>query len=231
MQSGRGNASLKNARRGGLSERAYEHLKEMLVTGTVTDEQWFPIDEIATQLGTSRQPVMDALRRLSIEGFVEIVPQVGCRPRRPEINEVRDFFRLFAEGEAIIAELAAARADPTAIMTMRLISAQIGALADQPEDLADVGVFYRTLNRQLHAEMRRAASSSSVAEIVEKLGDRSDFYIASSKGKVFAPNLRIAHAEHEEIIDAIAARNSRKAGQAMRRHITATEQRLEESFR
>lgn len=227
----RGNNALKNSRRGGLSERAYDHLKEMLVTGTVTDQQWFPIDDIAAQLDMSRQPVMDALRRLSIEGFVEIVPQVGCRPRRPEINEIRDFFRLFAEGEAIIAELAAERAEPNVILTMRLISAQIGALSDQPLDVGGAADLYRTLNRQLHAEMRRAAHSASVAEIVESLGDRSDFYIACFKDKVFAPNLKIAHAEHEEIIEAIAAHNGRKARAAMKKHITATEQRLEDSFR
>lgn len=227
----RGNTALKNSRRGGLTERAYEHLKEMLVTGTVTDQQWFPIDDIAAELDMSRQPVMDALRRLSIEGFVEIVPQVGCRPRRPEINEIRDFFRLFAEGEAIIAELAAERAEPNVILTMRLISAQIGALSNQPQDMGGIADLYRTLNRQFHAEMRRAAHSASVAEIVESLGDRSDFYIACFKDKVFAPNLKFAHAEHEEIIDAIAAHNGRRARAAMKKHITATEKRLEDSFR
>src|SRR3546814_9951868 len=119
---------------------------------------------------------MDALRRLSIEGFVEIVPQVGFRPRRPEINEIRDFFRRFAEGEAIVAELAAERAEPNVVLTLRLISAQIGALAGQPEEIGGRADLYRTLNRQLHAEMRRAAHSPALAEIVESLGDRSDFY-------------------------------------------------------
>jgi len=227
----RGKMTLKNSRRGGLAERAYDHLKQMLVTGIVTDQQWFPIDEIAAELDTSRQPVMDALRRLSIEGFVEIVPQVGCRPRRPQINEIRDFFRLFAEGEAIIAELAAERADPNVVLTLRLISAQIGALSQQPDEVSGRSDLYRSLNRQLHAEMRRAAHSPALAEIVESLGDRSDFYIACFKDKVFAPNLKIAHAEHEEIIEAIAAGNGRKARGAMKKHITATEQRLEESLR
>src|SRR3546814_11189711 len=93
---------------------------------------------------------MDALRRLSIEGFVEIVPQVGCRPRRPEINEIRDFFRLFAEGEAIVAELAAERAEPNVVLTLRLISAQIGALAGQTEDIGGRDDLNRTLQRTPH---------------------------------------------------------------------------------
>jgi DNA-binding GntR family transcriptional regulator len=221
---------LMNSRRGGLAERAYDHIKKMLVTGEVTRRDWFPIDAIAATLKTSRQPVMDALRRLSTEGFVEIVPQVGCRPRNPDISEIRDFYRLFAEGEAIIAELAAARAAPENILALRLISSQINALAGTVGELGNKANAYRSLNRQLHSEIRRAAQSPSLAEIVESLGDRSDFYIAFFRNKVFALNLKVAHAEHEEVIEAIAARDPRKARMAMKRHIRATEKRLEENF-
>lgn len=219
-----------NSRRGGLAERAYDHIKKMLVTGEVTRSDWFPIDAIAATLKTSRQPVMDALRRLSTEGFVDIVPQVGCRPRNPDISEIRDFYRLFAEGESIIAELAAARANPENVLALRLISSQISALADQLGDLDNMADAYRSLNRQLHSEIRRAARSPSLAEIVESLGDRSDFYIAFFRNKVFALNLKVAHAEHEEVIAAIVARDPRKARVAMKRHIRATEKRLEENF-
>ena len=221
----------KGTRRGGLAERAYDHIKQLLVSGEITSQQWFMVDEIAEGLGTSRQPVMDALRRLSIEGFVEIVPQVGCRPRQPDISEIRDFFRFFAEGEALIAELAATRADPTTVLTLRLISAQIGALARQGNGVDKKADMYRTLNRQLHGEMRKAAQSPALSEIVESLGDRSDFYIAYFKEKVFSPNLETAHVEHEQIIDAIAEGNAREARNAMKRHISATERRLESSLR
>jgi DNA-binding GntR family transcriptional regulator len=221
---------LTSSRRGGLAERAYEHIKRMLVTGEVTRSEWFAIDSIAARLKTSRQPVMDALRRLSTEGFVEIVPQVGCRPRNPPISEIRDFYRLFAVGEAIIAELAAARASPENILSLRLISSQINALANQMGDMHNKADAYRSLNRQLHTEIRRAARSPSLAEIVESLGDRSDFYIAFFRDRVFALNLKVAHAEHERVIEAIVARDPRKARIAMKRHIRATEKRLEENF-
>jgi len=219
-----------NSRRGGLAERAYDHIKRMLVTGEVTRQNWFPIDEIAATLKSSRQPVMDALRRLSTEGFVDIVPQVGCRPRNPEISEIRDFYRLFAEGESIIAELAAVRSTPDNILALRLISSQINALANQMGGLDNKADTYRSLNRQLHSEIRRAARSPSLAEIVESLGDRSDFYIAFSRNKVFALNLKVAHAEHEEVIAAIEAHDPRKARSAMKKHIRATEKRLEMNF-
>jgi DNA-binding GntR family transcriptional regulator len=173
---------------------------------------------------------MDALRRLSTEGFVEIVPQVGCRPRTPEIGEIRDFYRLFAEGESIIAELAAQRAGSENILALKLISSQISSLSHQAGELANVANAYRSLNRQLHSEIRRAAQSAALAEIVESLGDRSDFYIAFYRDKVFALNLEVAHAEHEEVIEAIISRDTRRARAAMKKHIRATEQRLEQNF-
>jgi DNA-binding GntR family transcriptional regulator len=152
----------------------------------------FPIDKIAADLKMSRQPVMDALRRLATEGFIEVVPQVGCRVRRPEIDETRDFFELFAECEATTAELAATRADKDNILSLRLISSQIGALVNQAAEVETKADVYRRLNRQLHMEIRRAARSPLVAE-------------------VFGLNHQVAHAEHEAVIEAIAKGSAKKA--------------------
>jgi DNA-binding GntR family transcriptional regulator len=219
--------NLNSSRRGGLTERVYDHIKQMLVSGSVDRNDWFPIDQIAADLKMSRQPVMDALRRLATEGFIEVVPQVGCRVRQPEIDETRDFFELFAECEAMTAELAATRADKDNILSLRLISSQIGALVNQTAKADVKADMYRRLNRQLHTEIRRAARSPLVAEIVENLGDRSDFFIAAFKDKVFGLNHQVAHAEHEAVIEAIAKGNAKKARAEMKRHILETERRLE----
>jgi DNA-binding GntR family transcriptional regulator len=68
--------------------------------------------------------------------------------------------------------------------------------------------------------------SPSLAEIVESLGDRSDFYIAGAPRPVFSPGLIEAHAEHERVIDAIASGDERLARATMEAHIRATERRL-----
>ena len=51
-----------------------------------------PTDDLRVEFGVSKQPVMEALRRLSSDGMVEIVPQVGCRVTRYELQEVEDFY-------------------------------------------------------------------------------------------------------------------------------------------
>jgi len=219
--------SQQSAPRGtGLTERAYLHVKTRLMEGRHSPGDWVPVDEIATDLGTSRQPVMDAMKRLSSEGFIDIIPQVGSRVRVASINEIRDFYSLFRSAEALTAELAASRATPTEIVHLRLISQQIGELLRISTLDEDRGSLYRKLNRQLHGELRRVIRSPALAEIVESLGDRSDFYIAGAPKPVFSPGLDQAHAEHERIIDAIAHGDAKLAYAAMEAHIRGTERRL-----
>lgn len=40
--------------------------------------------ELAQEFGVSRRPVMDAAMRLASEGFISIIPQVGCRVIIPD---------------------------------------------------------------------------------------------------------------------------------------------------
>jgi len=122
------------------------------------------------------------------------------------------------------------RADGDDILRIQLVSAQIGALAKRQTSAAGIEDMYRVLNRRLHNEMRRAAKSPTVAQIVESLGDRSDFFVVCSSVKIFSPNLDLAHAQHEEIIDAIAEHDVERARKAMKHHIMTIEQRLETGF-
>jgi DNA-binding GntR family transcriptional regulator len=166
------------------------------------------------------------MKRLVLEGFVEIMPQVGCRVRNPDSQEIDDFYRLFAAGEALIAELCADRANAADVLSLRLISSQIGTLSTFGSDAQAIGENYRVLNRRLHAEMRRVSRSKPLADVVESLGDRSDFYVALTNRSIFALNIEKAHLEHEAIITAIANGDKAGAREAMERHIFATEHRV-----
>lgn len=214
------------ARRAGLADFVYGHIKELLLDGRFDASETIPVDELTTELSVSRQPVMDALKRLSIEGFVLILPQIGCQVRQYRPEEISDFFRLFAEGEALIAELLAERADRNDIAILSAISGQIGELRGLKAPPEEISHQYRQLNRKLHFEMRRAARSVPVAEVVESLGDRSDFFVAASHKPLFADRLKAAHREHEGIIAAVRARDSQRARDVMKEHILHIGERI-----
>lgn len=208
------------------TETVYEHIKQSILDGVLEAGPWIPIERISAEQGVSRQPVMDSLKRLAIEGFVTIVPQVGCRLRTYQPEQIADFFRLFASGEALVAELAAARATAEDVAEMRAISARIGRLRNGEMSDAERGRAYRRLNRTLHLRMRETARSPAVAEIVEGLGDRSDFFIALAQRPIFAARLEQAHGEHETLLDKIAAHDGAAAGRVIHAHILAIGERL-----
>jgi DNA-binding GntR family transcriptional regulator len=219
--------SIKQVRsRPGLAEYVYSHVKDLILDGHFTSGQAIPVDALAEQLEVSRQPVTDALKRLSLEGFLIIFPQIGCCIREYEPYEIGDFFRLFAEGEALVAELLVDRATPEDIAALEAISAQIGGLRGRDGAPEEIGRNYRALNRRLHFEMRRAARSPSVTEVVENLGDRSDFYIAASRKPLFADRLQTAHDDHEGIIAAVRDRAPDRAREIMKQHILSIGQRI-----
>jgi DNA-binding GntR family transcriptional regulator len=58
------------------------------------------VEDLANELGVSKQPVMEALRRLSAESFVVITPQVACRVIEYDFDEIFAFFQMMAAVEA-----------------------------------------------------------------------------------------------------------------------------------
>ena len=73
-----------------------DKLKERLLDGRYAPGARISIEELRTEFGVSKQPVMDALRRLEAIGIVEIIPQSGCRVVAFPLQEIQDFFQLFS---------------------------------------------------------------------------------------------------------------------------------------
>src|SRR5690606_20839681 len=65
--------------------------------------------KLADTFNVSRQPVSSALGHLRACGYVEVLPQVGCRVVEPSREEIVDFFRVHSAIEAIAVELAVER--------------------------------------------------------------------------------------------------------------------------
>ena len=87
-------------------------LEERLVRGTYRFGEALSIYTLAEQFGASRQPVASAVLYLRSVGYLEIIPQVGCRVVAPTPQEVQDFFVMFSRTEGVIARFAAERHTP-----------------------------------------------------------------------------------------------------------------------
>ena len=140
---------------GPLNHAVYDLLKERLLEGHYPAGTRLPTDDLRLELGVSKQPVMEALRRLSADGMIEIVPQVGCSGDR---LRPRTRSRTSTSGSA--ASRAASPASPhcaaptNSSPSSTLISARIDALRTEP-DPAVRSHGYRLLEPPLPPRHRR----------------------------------------------------------------------------
>jgi DNA-binding GntR family transcriptional regulator len=205
-----------------LGSAVYEQLKERLLEGRHSAGERLRTEQLRQEFGVSKQPVMEALRRLSSDGLVEIVPQVGCVVTTYTPSDIEDFFALFGAFEGAIAAAAAERRVPSQLDDLERVSARIGALRAEP-DAARRAHGYRVLNREFHAVIHDMAHSRIMAEMSRRMWDMSDFLINTTGiPQPLASALPARHDDHERIREALRAQDAEEARRQMHEHIVET---------
>jgi DNA-binding GntR family transcriptional regulator len=205
-----------------LAPLVYDLLKERLLEGAYHGGERLPVEALKAEFGVSKQPIMDALRRLASDGLVDIIPQVGCRVPVYEPQDVTDFFAVFGGMEGAVAGVAALRGTPDQLDELMVVNAAIGKLAADP-DLSVRAHQYRVLNRRFHAIVHTMAHSPVVAGISRRMWDMSDLLInTSGVPRPLASAVPGRHEDHERIIKALRERDQTRTRQEMEVHITKT---------
>lgn len=84
-------------------------IERRMIIGEYKAGEKVSLDALTKQFDASRQPVAAAANYLGSIGFIEIIPQVGCKVVSLSWQEVGDFYRMYGKIEAAIAGLAAER--------------------------------------------------------------------------------------------------------------------------
>jgi DNA-binding GntR family transcriptional regulator len=205
-----------------LSHVVLDELKERLLSGRYPIGSRISIEDVKTEFGVSKQPVMDAMRRLEATGIVQIVPQSGCRVASYTSREIKDFFNLFGRFEGEIAAAAA----------IRRTDAQLGELDEVWQHIADLEALpdpaarsrgYRFQNRDFHLVIHGMAHSRVMADLSERMWDLSDFFINTIGGVGrLSESVHDRNHDHDLIRSAIRTHNPDVARAAMESHIVST---------
>lgn len=206
-----------------LREAVYDAIAEMIITRELQPGEHLAENELAAHLGVSRQPVREALQRLQTEGWVDLRPALGASVHVPTDEEADQLLAVRTVLEAESARLAAGRSTPEQVEQLwELQRTGVKALSAQDQD----GLV--AANAALHAYVVSMSGNAVLAELIALVHRRVRWYyrpIARARGTD-------AWDEHVQLIEAIAARSGKRAGDMMRRHTERTrkiyhEQRLE----
>ncbi|MCM1966667.1 GntR family transcriptional regulator [Streptomyces sp. G1] len=200
-------------RPGPLRDRVYGALLELITTRALQPGQHLVESELAGHLGVSRQPVREALQRLSTEGWVDLRPAQGAFVHEPTEEEADQLLTVRTLLEAEAARLAAAHAGAEAVATLEELCAQ-GERAVAADDV-DTAV---ATNARLHAKIMELAGNAVLAELAAQVDRRVRWYytpVARQRGHQ-------SWVEHRELIAAIADRDGEAATAIMRAHTEHT---------
>lgn len=77
-----------------LNDIAYAHICKLLVEDKILPDHRLSEQNIAKELGISRTPVREAIRRLCGEGVLRQVPSSGTYLTRPSIDDIQEIYEV-----------------------------------------------------------------------------------------------------------------------------------------
>jgi DNA-binding GntR family transcriptional regulator len=196
-----------------LREAVYDALVEMIITAELQPGQHLVENDLAAQLGVSRQPVREALQRMQTEGWVDLRPALGAFVHIPTDDEADQLLAARTLLETESARLAALHATPEQLAHLWELhrSGEAALAADDQEVLV-------TANALLHSHIVSMSRNKVLADLIGSVDRRVRWYylpIARARGKD-------AWDEHAALIAAIADGDGPRAADLMRKHTERT---------
>ena len=203
-------------------EVTYQRLKRDIMEGVYTPRQRLIETDIAPILGVSRATLRAALLRLQHEGFVEIQPNRGAQVRAFSVDEATRILQVREVLEGLAAALAAEKATAAQLVELHDIVVEMEntlAADDLLGHLPLVGRFHERIIEMAGNEFIDQFLSTLRAPLI-----RHQFRVILVPGRKDE-----SLAEHREILSYLTGRDAIGAECAMRRHLAALRNSLQQA--
>ena len=199
------------------TDEAYSALRAAILSGEVAPGDRLGEVELAEQLGVSRTPVREALRRLAADGLVEVLPNRGARVAQWTTEDLEEIYDLRAMLESHGAARAAERIDPADLPELHRLCTEMEACAERgrKRDLDRLA----ELNAELHRRVVDAAASPRLATLIAAVVQVP--LVMRTFQRYDADALRRSLGHHRELVAALAAQDGEWARSVMRSHVLA----------
>jgi DNA-binding FadR family transcriptional regulator len=218
----------------GNSNTALDRLRELLNSGSLEADGRLPTErELSSSLGVSRRAVRRALEVMQMEGRIWRRQGSGtyAGPRPDSLSEH-------------VGSIAAGT-DPMEVMEVRLrIEPQLAQLAAMRVNASEVERLYDLAGKTeqstdadshelwdgaLHRLIAQSAGNAFflvIFDVINQVRQDPAWQTIRERARTAAGTAPLIHAQHLAIVDAIAARDPGKAGEAMRQHLLTLQENL-----
>ncbi len=199
-------------------DQVYSATRARIMDGTLQRGARIHQEDLADELGVSRTPVREALRRLAAEGLVEMRTNRGARVA--DVN--RDDMHAAYEARLVI-EPGAARLAAQGSAT-RPLARMRTAVAAQRRAIPNVRRSFEA-NREFHLALVEASGNPFLLQLAERLWVTRIGEAIYERQSETPERMGLDADEHEEILAAVQSGNGRRAETLTRRHLADAMQR------
>jgi DNA-binding GntR family transcriptional regulator len=195
----------------GLGDRVYRTVRDLILGQLFSPGSKLNIEQLCRELGVSRTPVWEAMRRLETEGLVETVPRQGVFVLNFSMERVVDLFAVRGALEGLAARLAAGRVtadDRTAL------EASLDGLRAAFRDGGLEGYSDRAI--ELHDRLLAVARNQVLSRQLESV--YGQIHVLRMRSLYLPERLEASLDEHSRIVQAVIAGEADEAEAIARRH-------------
>ena len=202
-----------------LADRAYEELRDRLVTLKIRPGEPIDEDQLGRELRMGRTPIREAIKRLALENLVTVFPRRGTFAAEINIQDLAQIADVREVLEAHAAGLAAERLTDTGRTELAELIAELRS-SQGSEDMQAL----MALDTRVHRFIYRACDNPFLEETLYRYLNLSlrIWYLVIDR----LPHLFQRVYEHEALLEAIAAGDPARARAIVTGHVTTFEDEI-----
>jgi DNA-binding GntR family transcriptional regulator len=202
-----------------LWQRVYDHLREEILSGSLTPGAELSEVALAESLGVSRGPIREAIGRLASEGLVTVRPRRGAVVSSLSTEEFIELYQVREALELLAVKLAVPRLRPDDITVLQALIDEMSARAERNQVVA----FFEA-NSAFHLRLVEASGNAKLLELYKQLLAQLGRYRLRSL--TLRGNLERSVAEHAAILRAVKRGDAERAAHLMSEHIRVPQRSL-----
>ncbi|GEN54530.1 GntR family transcriptional regulator [Halobacillus faecis] len=202
-----------------LMEQAYKAIKASIINNEVVPGDYLTEEKIASQLGISRTPIREALKKLAFEGLVEVKKGSKARVSSVSPENAHDFLLVRERLESMAAGLACTLATEEDVKELRRLSDMQRASIDEQNFHKFIDLDYA-----FHSYIAEISGNKKLKEFIENLNSQIQRFLILTS--TLSDSAIGAVEEHYRVIDAIENNDSKQAEREMETHIQQVTKRI-----
>ncbi len=202
-----------------LRDVVFENLRDAIITQVLKPGERLMEIQLADEMGVSRTPVREAIRKLELEGLVVMVPRKGAYVAGVSMKDIHEVYEVRSALEMLAVTLAAER-----ITDEELNALEQQVLRESEEEAKKDGsdldnIIY--IDSSFHDIIYQAARNQRLVQFVNILQEQLQRFRAASLAR--PGRSKTALEEHKQIVEALSERNGELASKLAQEHIENAE--------